>query len=100
MGGRFVETTNSYDPVEQSVAQRTQSEPGVYIDDVDQAVERAIAGGAQLLVPLQNQFYGDRTAWIMDPSGHVWTIATRVEATSEQQRKDRWSSIQADGDRA
>src|SRR3954452_17832879 len=35
VGGRFVETTNSFDPVEQSVAQRTQSEPGVYIDDVD-----------------------------------------------------------------
>jgi len=35
VGGRFVETTNAYDPVEQSVAQRTQSEPGVYIDDVD-----------------------------------------------------------------
>jgi hypothetical protein len=30
-----VETTNAFDPVEQSVAQRTQSEPGVYIDDVD-----------------------------------------------------------------
>jgi hypothetical protein len=35
VGGRFVETTNAFDPVEQSVAQRTQSEPGVYIDDVD-----------------------------------------------------------------
>jgi len=35
VGGRFVETTNAYDPVEQSVAQRTQSEPGVLIDDVD-----------------------------------------------------------------
>jgi hypothetical protein len=35
MGGRFLETGNAPDPVEQSVAQRTQSEPGVYIDDVD-----------------------------------------------------------------
>ena len=35
MGGRFLETTNAYDPVEQSVAGRTPNEPGVYIDDVD-----------------------------------------------------------------
>jgi hypothetical protein len=35
VGGRFVETTNAFDPVEQSVAQRTQASPGVYIDDVD-----------------------------------------------------------------
>ncbi len=72
----------------------------VYVEDVDQTVERAIAGGAQVLIPAQNQCWGDRTACIMDPSGHVWTIATRIEETSEQERKDRWSSIQSDQDRA
>lgn len=65
----------------------------VYVNDVDRTVERAIAAGAQVLMPAQNQFWGDRTAWIMDPSGHVWTIATRIEETTEQQRKDRWSAI-------
>ena len=68
----------------------------VYVEDVDQTVERAIAGGAQVLVPAQNQFWGDRIAWIMDPSGHVWTVATRIEETSEEQRKDRWSGILKD----
>ena len=68
----------------------------VYVEDVDQTVARAIAGGAQVLIPIQNQFWGDRTAWIMDPSGHVWTIATRIEETSEQEREDRWSDILAD----
>src|SRR5712691_7604948 len=66
----------------------------VYVEDVDQTVERAITGGAQVLIPVQNQFWGDRTAWIMDPSGHVWTIATRNEETTEQERKDRWSDVQ------
>lgn len=65
----------------------------VYVDNVDQTLERAVAGGAQVLVPAQNQFWGDRIAWIMDSSGHVWTIATRIEDTSEQERKDRWSAI-------
>ncbi len=72
----------------------------VYVEDVDQTVERAIAGGAQVLIPAQNQFWGDRTAGVMDPSGHVWTIATRIEETSEQERKARWSSILTDQDRA
>jgi len=68
----------------------------VYVEDVDETVERAIANGAQVLVPLQNQFWGDRIAWIMDPSGHVWTIATRIEETTAQERTDRWSAILAD----
>lgn len=68
----------------------------VYVPDVDRTVERAIAAGAQVLVPLQNQFWGDRVAWIMDPSGHVWTLATRIEDTTAQERTDRWSAILAD----
>jgi PhnB protein len=68
----------------------------VYVEDVDQTVERAIAGGAKVLVPAQNQFWGDRIAWIMDPSGHTWTIATRFEETSEQERKDRWADTVQD----
>jgi PhnB protein len=65
----------------------------VYVADVDQAVERAAAMGAKILIPAQNQFWGDRTARILDPSGHVWTVASRIEETTEEQRADRWSGI-------
>jgi len=67
----------------------------VYVEDVDKTVERAVAGGAKVLIPVANQFWGDRIGWVMDPSGHVWTIATRVEETSEDQRRERWSTISA-----
>lgn len=70
----------------------------VYVEDVDQTIERAVGRGAQILVPVQNQFWGDRIAWIMDPSGHVWTIATRVEETTAQEREERWSGILSDRD--
>jgi PhnB protein len=66
----------------------------VYVADVDQTVDRAIANGARVLIPVTDQFWGDRTAWIVDPAGHVWTIASRIEETTEQQRTDRWSKIQ------
>jgi PhnB protein len=65
----------------------------VYVEDVDQFMDRAVAGGAKVLVPAANQFWGDRIAWIMDPSGHVWTIATRVEETTEEQRQERLARI-------
>lgn len=65
----------------------------VYVEDVDAAVERAVAAGARILIPVTNQFWGDRTARIVDPSGHVWTIATRVEETSAAERETRWSRI-------
>jgi PhnB protein len=44
-------------------------------------------------VAVKNQFWGDRTGRILDPSGHVWTISTRVEETSSQEREKRWSTI-------
>jgi len=72
----------------------------VYVEDVDQTIERAVGRGAQVLIPAQNQFWGDRIAWIMDPSGHVWTIATRVEETTAEERQDRWSGILSDRNNA
>jgi PhnB protein len=65
----------------------------VYVEDVDAVVERAVAAGARILLPVQNQFWGDRTGRIIDLSGHVWTISTRVEETSSAHRDQRWSSI-------
>jgi len=65
----------------------------VYVEDVDKTVERAVNLGAKILFPISNQFWGDRIAWVMDPSGHVWTIATRIEETAEEQRKQRWADL-------
>jgi PhnB protein len=34
-------------------------------------MERAVTGGAKILRPVENQFWGDRLAWVMDPSGRI-----------------------------
>jgi PhnB protein len=65
----------------------------VYVEDVDRAVEEAAALGGSVLLAAQNQFWGDRTARVMDPSGHVWTLASRIEDTTEDQRRERWDDI-------
>jgi len=68
----------------------------LYVEDVDAVVERAEAAGARILLPVKDQFWGDRTGRIVDPSGHVWTISTRVEETSAEERQERWSRISKD----
>jgi PhnB protein len=69
----------------------------LYVSDVDRVVERATDVGARVLVPLANQFWGDRIAWLLDPSGHVWTVASRIEQTTAEQRTQSWNEILADG---
>jgi PhnB protein len=54
----------------------------IYLDDVDTVVKRAIAAGARVLTPVAGQFWGDRMGRIIDPAGHVWNVATRVEQNS------------------
>ena len=61
----------------------------VYVEDVDQAVERAVAAGARVMTPVTTYFWGDRTGRVMDPSGHTWLISTRVEETTEEERQKR-----------
>jgi PhnB protein len=51
----------------------------VYVEDVDDVVDRAVKAGAKLLRPVELQFYGDRTAQFEDPFGHRWSVGTRVE---------------------
>jgi PhnB protein len=65
----------------------------LYVEDVDATVERALKRGGKLVVPVATHFWGDRIGWVQDPSGHMWTIATRVEETTEDQRRERWSKI-------
>jgi PhnB protein len=65
----------------------------VYVPDVDRTVERASACGGKVLVPAKDQFWGDRTAWIMDAAGHVWTVATRIEETTAEERAQRWEQV-------
>jgi PhnB protein len=65
----------------------------VYVEDVDAVMERAVTAGAKILFPPKNQFWGDRTARMIDPEGHVWTVASRIEESTASERETRWSEI-------
>ncbi len=54
----------------------------LYFAAVDSVWERALKAGATVIVPLTNTYWGERYGKIVDPYGHVWSIAKRVEALS------------------
>jgi PhnB protein len=51
----------------------------LYVADVDLAFKRAVAAGAQARMPVRDMFWGDRFGAVVDPFGHEWGLATRVE---------------------
>jgi PhnB protein len=61
----------------------------LYVEDVDSIVERAVAAGAKILKPVQDQFYGDRSGFIQDPYGHLWGVATHKEDVSPEEMEER-----------
>jgi PhnB protein len=50
------------------------------VDDADAVVERAVAHGARVLLPVADMFWGARYGQIVDPFGHHWGI-------NQQQKK-------------
>jgi PhnB protein len=57
----------------------------LYLEDVDAVAAKALAAGATLKRPVENQFYGDRLGSIVDPFGHLWHISTHVEDVSPEE---------------
>lgn len=51
----------------------------VYVEDVDAVFNQAVAAGATVEMPLENQFWGDRYGKLVDPFGHKWGLATHIE---------------------
>jgi PhnB protein len=44
------------------------------VDDADPAWSRAVGAGAEVTMPLADQFWGDRYGQLKDPFGHLWSI--------------------------
>jgi PhnB protein len=64
----------------------------VYLNNVDAVVQKAVEKGAKLQRPVQDQFYGDRTGTVIDPFGHMWTIATHVEDVAPDELRKRMAA--------
>lgn len=68
----------------------------LYVENVDAVVEKAVAAGSKLTRPVENQFYGDRSGKLIDPFGHTWMIATRIENVSPEEMEKRAAAFSSD----
>ncbi|GIO36524.1 glyoxalase [Paenibacillus antibioticophila] len=72
---------------------------GIYVADVDQVFEHAVAQGAKVREPVANFVSGDRYGSILDPCGVRWSIMTRVEDLSEEESVRRVREWAESGDK-
>jgi len=68
-----------------------------YVQDVDAQFAKALAAGGTVKQPLKDQFYGDRSGTLTDPSGHIWTIATHTEDVTPEEMDRRMKKMMAEG---
>ena len=55
------------------------------VDDVDTKFQRAVDAGATVVMPLEDQFWGDRYGVVRDPFGHHWSLGQPVREVSEEE---------------
>ena len=65
----------------------------LYVEDVDARFARAVAAGGKVQRPVVDQFYGDRSGTLVDPFGHVWTVATHIEDVSAEEIHRRIAAL-------
>jgi PhnB protein len=70
----------------------------VYLENVDDVFQRAVSAGAKPRMPLTDMFWGDRYAQIIDPFGHIWSLATHtvdVPPNEMEERGRAWAAKSA-----
>ena len=50
----------------------------VYVENVDKAFKTAVDAGAEVRMPLEDMFWGDRMGMVQDPFGYTWSLATHT----------------------
>jgi PhnB protein len=84
----YLKDADAYDPVPQG--------PGallsLYVPDSDAVFAAALSAGAEVVFPLQTQFYGERGGRLRDPFGYQWLVSTVEEQLSPEELDRRTSA--------
>jgi PhnB protein len=65
----------------------------LHVDDADEFLRRAVAAGAELVRPAQDQFYGERSGTLRDPFGHRWNIGHHLEDVTPAEMQRRYDEV-------
>jgi uncharacterized glyoxalase superfamily protein PhnB len=67
----------------------------VYVPDADKTFNDAVAAGAKVKMPLQDQFWGDRYGQVEDPFGHQWSIAQHIKDMTREEMEEAGKKVMA-----
>lgn len=65
----------------------------LFLDDLNDAWDRAVANGATVVLPLEDTYWGERTGRIVDAFGHIWTLSKRIESVSKAELEKRVTAL-------
>lgn len=65
----------------------------VYLENVDEVFARAVEAGGEVVRPLANQFYGDRSGMVKDPFGYSWNLSTHIEDVTPEEVSARAAKL-------
>ncbi len=57
----------------------------LHVEDADAAWAKALAAGAEVKMPLADQFWGDRYGQLRDPFGHNWSIGQTLRNPTQEE---------------
>lgn len=69
----------------------------LHVDNADAMASRAVAAGAEMLMPPTDQFYGERSCRIRDPFGHTWLIGHQIEEVTPDEMQRRYTELMTSG---
>ena len=55
------------------------------VTDVDKKFQQAVDAGATVVMPVEDQFWGDRYGVLQDPFGHQWSMGQPVREVSMEE---------------
>lgn len=67
----------------------------IFVEDVDAFFARALAAGCTQVMPVADQFWGDRMGCLKDPYGHNWMFSTHIEDVSPEDLPARAAAAMA-----
>ncbi|RED12160.1 VOC family protein [Pontivivens insulae] len=67
----------------------------VHVPDADATYAKAEAAGGKVVMPVTDQFYGDRDGGIEDPAGNLWWISTHIEDPTDDEIVARARAVEA-----
>ena len=65
----------------------------LYVENADAVFEQAIRAGAQVTMPLDDMFWGDRYGKLEDPFGHQWSIGTHIRDVSPEEMQKAMEQV-------